>query len=336
MKNFKKIFSVALLMFIIISFSCPNTFAASDTVVLGGQPFGIKFYNRGVIVIEMQSFFNGQKYICPAKNSGLKVNDIITQINGETVNTNEALQSKVLCSNGQDLTFTIERNGKEIKKTVSPKKNMAGSYIIGAWIRDSCAGIGTITYYDTNKNYFTALGHGVCDSKTSALLPLGFGQVVGAKISGVTKSVSGKAGSLNGYFTDTSIGILTSNTSNGVYGTTNDIFIPKGKNVEIADKNEIKVGKAQIYTTINGTDPKYYDIEITKICNTQQNSNENFVIKVTSNEIIDECGGIVQGMSGSPIIQNEKLVGAVTHVFLNNPCEGYGVIAQNMALNYNK
>ena len=236
----------------------------------------------------------------------------------------------------QRIKSTIERNGKEIKKTVSPKKNMAGSYIIGTWIRDSCAGIGTITYYDTNKNYFTALGHGVCDSKTSALLPLGFGQVVGAKISGVTKSVSGKAGSLNGYFTDTSIGILTSNTSNGVYGTTNDIFIPKEKNVEIADKNEIKVGKAQIYTTINGTDPKYYDIEITKICNTQQNSNENFVIKVTSNEIIDECGGIVQGMSGSPIIQNEKLVGAVTHVFLNNPCEGYGVIAQNMALNYNK
>ena len=324
--------SVALVFAI---FLCLSSFSVSadnknKTVYLGGQPFGLKFYNDGVIIIELEHFFDGVNYNCPAKNAGLKVNDIIKEINGEKINSNEDLQKIVTKSNGNQLSFIIKRNGKEIDKLITPIKNMAGMYLIGAWVRDSCAGIGTVTYYDKEKNYFAALGHGVCDKDTSGLLPLGYGEVVCSYISGVTKSTKGKAGSLDGYFSDTTFGVLTKNTSSGVFGTPNDNFCFDQKAVEIADCDEIKTGKAEIYTTIIGEEPQYYDIEIVKICNTNKNTNENFVIKVTSDKLIENCGGIVQGMSGSPIVQNGKLVGAVTHVFVNSPCEGYGVTAQNM------
>lgn len=232
--------------------------------------------------------------------------------------------------------MTVERNGNEINKSVTPIKNTVGIYLIGAWIRDSCAGIGTITYYDKDNNYFAALGHGICDNDTSALMPLATGEVVEANISGITKSTSGNAGSLNGYFTDSKIGVLTKNTSIGIYGTINDNCRNNEKKVKIADKNEIKTGSAQVYTTISDDKIGCYDIEITRICNRSEDSNENFVIKITDNELIKNCGGIVQGMSGSPIVQNGKLVGAITHVFLNQPNEGYGIIAQNMVLNYQK
>lgn len=332
MKKFEKILSVALSIIIFLSI-CSFSVGAEEgknLVYLGGQSFGLKFYNNGLIVIELENFFDGLNYNCPAKDGGIKVNDIIKEVNGEVIKTNEDLQRMISSSNGNSISILIERNGNEIEKTVKPKQNMSGMYLLGAWVRDSCAGIGTVTYYDENNNYFAALGHGVCDVDTSALLPLGYGEVVKANISGVTKSVKGKAGSLNGYFTDEIFGVLTKNTPSGIYGTINDNYIINQKKIEIASTDEVKTGKAQIYTTINGEETGCYDIEITKICNTSKKSNENFVIRVTSDEIVEKCGGIVQGMSGSPIVQDGKLVGAVTHVFVKSPCEGYGVMAQNM------
>ncbi len=336
MKKIKKILSVALSGVILAGTSQITAVSVTcdKSVYIGGEPFGVKFYNSGVIVIELESFYNGSKYICPAKEGGLQVNDIITEADGKVISTNEDLQSTALESNGNTITFTIERNGKEFEKEITPQKNTAGTYVLGAWVRDSCAGIGTVTYYDNEENYFAALGHGICDTDTSALLPLGYGEVVSANISGITKSVRGKAGSLNGYFTDTTIGNLTKNSEIGIYGTTIDNLTINKNKVQIADTNEVKKGKAYLITTIEGENTRNFDIEITKICNTSQKSNENFVIKVTNGELIEKCGGIVQGMSGSPIIQNGKLVGAVTHVFLNNPEEGYGVFAQNMVANF--
>ena len=244
------------------------------------------------------------------------------------------MQDAAINSNGGTLTLKIEREGKEQTKNITPQKNTAGMYLIGAWVRDSCAGIGTITYYDAEKNYFAALGHGICDNDTSLLLPLGSGEAVYANINGVTKSSFGKAGSLNGYFTDNTIGYLTKNSDVGVYGTISDNFSNKETRIKIADNSDIKTGNAQVYTTIDGEEPQYYSIEITRIVNLDSDSNENFVIKITDEKLLNYCGGIVQGMSGSPIIQNNKLVGAVTHVFLNNPKEGYGVTVQNMVTNY--
>lgn len=332
LKKLKKILSVALTGVILASSSQISVISKTidQSVYIGGEPFGVKFYNSGIIVIDLESFYNGSKYICPAKDADIQVNDIITEVNGEIISTNEELQNSSLNSNGNPLNLTIKRNGKELVKKITPQKNTAGIYVIGAWVRDSCAGIGTITYYDTDNNYFAALGHGICDSNTSALLPLGYGEVVHANISGITKSVSGKAGSLDGYFTDTTIGNLTNNSQIGIYGTIIDNYKFNKEKTEIADISEIKKGKANLITTIDGEKARSFEVEITKICNTSQQSNENFVIKVTNDELIKKCGGIVQGMSGSPIIQNGKLVGAVTHVFLNKPEEGYGIFAQNM------
>ncbi|MBQ2093638.1 MAG: SpoIVB peptidase, partial [Ruminococcus sp.] len=264
----------------------------------------------------------------------LKVNDIIKEVNRIPVRTNEDLQNAAVNCEGKPISFIIERDGDRKEIVITPQKNNMGVYLLGAWIRDSCAGIGTISFYDKDKNYFAALGHGICDNDTSALLPLGSAEIVKANISSVTKSVDGKAGSLNGYFGDETIGTLTENTPLGIYGEPNSGMLDSSKEIEIADYSEIEKGEAEIYTTIDGENAACYTAEITKLCNADESSNENFVIKITDKSLLDNCGGIVQGMSGSPIVQNGKLVGAITHVFINNTAEGYGIAAQFMASNY--
>ena len=313
-------------------------FAAADnsvpkTVCLGGQAFGVKFFNDGIIVVELEPFYSNGQYVCPAKDGGLEEGDIIKKVNGTPVKTNEDLQQATLGCGGDPIKFNIERGGKELVKTVVPKKNTVDIYLLGAWVRDSCAGIGTVTYYDKSKGSFAALGHGICDKDTKSLMPLGNAEVVRADISSVTKSSAGKAGSLNGYFTDESLGRLTKNTDCGVFGTIRSESVPDKVTLELAENGEIKLGKAELYTTLKDDRVGCYEVKITQICNTDTDSNENFVIKVTDDALLDECGGIVQGMSGSPIVQNGKLVGAVTHVFLNNTDEGYAITAQNMASN---
>lgn len=307
--------------------------AESSTVILGGQPFGVKFYNDGVMVIELEEFFNGSHYVCPAKEGGLQVDDVIKKVNGIEIKTNEDLQETATGCGGKGMSFIIERDGKELCKAVKPQANTVGTYLLGAWVRDSCAGIGTVTYYNPDNNYFAALGHGICDRDTGAMMPLGEAEIVGASISSVERSSTGKAGSLNGYFTDKTLGTVTNNTINGIYGTIIDNSYLSGDRFEIAEFDEIQTGDAQIITTISGDRPESYDLKITSIRNDNPRNNENFVIKVTDKRLLDECGGIVQGMSGSPIVQNGKLIGAVTHVFLNNPEEGYGVAAQFMVCN---
>ena len=313
MKNLKKIgvFLLSAVMMTASAYAFP-VFAEEDnsrSVYLGGQPFGVKFYNDGVIVVELESFFDGKGYVCPSKQGGLKVNDIIKSVNGVEINSNEDLQKASKSSAGEKLKLEIERDGNSIEKTVVPKQNTAGVYLLGAWVKDSCAGIGTVTYYDSGQSYFAA-------------------------ISSVSKSVEGKPGSLNGFFTDNTLGNLTKNTPNGVFGKLSGKGFENSEKIVLAENDEIKTGKALIYTSIDSEGVKAFDAEITQLRNTDKNSNENFVIKVTDSELIDRCGGIVQGMSGSPIVQNGKIVGAVTHVFMNKPHEGYGVLIQNMVSNY--
>lgn len=338
MKKFVNIMTVAICALVLInaSTSYNSVSAVSKTVHLGGQPFGVRFYNDGLIVVELEEFFDGTKYVCPAKEGGLKENDIIKEVNDTPVKTNEDLQNAAMNSGGEPIDFLIERNSESKNITITPSTNAMGMYLLGAWVKDSCAGIGTISFYDENENYFAALGHGICDNDTNTLLPLGSAEILKANISSVTKSVDGNAGSLNGYFSDETIGELTKNTQLGVYGNAKDKMFNDSPTIEVAGFSEIKKGSAQMYTTIDGETEGCYDIEITKICNNNENSNENFVIKITDESLLDECGGIVQGMSGSPIVQNGKLVGAVTHVFVNNTTEGYGVAAQYMVSNYER
>ena len=305
-------------------------------VVMGGEPSGAKFFSDGVMVVELEDFFSDGRYVNPARDGGLKEGDVIKKVNGEAVSTNEALQQKTFGCGGQPIRFTIERNGKELVKTVTPRKNTVGVYLLGAWVRDSCAGIGTVTYYDPEQQVFAALGHGICDKDTAALMPLGSAEVVRAGVRSVSKSSAGVAGSLNGYLTGQTLGKLTKNTHCGIYGTTNDKNLQSGGTLEIAENDALHVGEAQIYTTVAGDECACFSAEITNICNTDAQSNENFVIKVTDRRLLSECGGIVQGMSGSPVVQDGKLAGAVTHVFVNSPHEGYGITAQNMVSNYQR
>lgn len=333
MKKFARTTAFVLAFAMFITGVPVSASAESSTVILGGQPFGVKFYNDGVMVIELEEFFNGSHYVCPAKEGGLQVDDVIKKVNGIEIKTNEDLQETATGCGGKGMSFIIERDGKELCKTVKPQANTVGTYLLGAWVRDSCAGIGTVTYYNPDDNYFAALGHGICDRDTGAMMPLGEAEIVGASISSVEKSSTGKAGSLNGYFNDKTLGTVTTNTINGIYGTIIDNSYLSGDRFEIAEFDEIQTGDAQIITTISGDRPESYDLTITSIRNDNPRNNENFVIKVTDKRLLDECGGIVQGMSGSPIVQNGKLIGAVTHVFLNNPEEGYGVAAQFMVCN---
>lgn len=333
MKKFARTTAFVLAFAMFITGVPVSASAESSTVILGGQPFGVKFYNDGVMVIELEEFFNGSHYVCPAKEGGLQVDDVIKKVNGIEIKTNEDLQETATGCGGKGMSFIIERDGKELCKTVKPQANTVGTYLLGAWVRDSCAGIGTVTYYNPDDNYFAALGHGICDRDTGAMMPLGEAEIVGASISSVEKSSTGKAGSLNGYFNDKTLGTVTTNTINGIYGTIIDNSYLSGDRFEIAEFDEIQTGDAQIITTISGDRPESYDLKITSIRNDNPRNNENFVIKVTDKRLLDECGGIVQGMSGSPIVQNGKLIGAVTHVFLNNPEEGFGVAAQFMVCN---
>jgi stage IV sporulation protein B len=302
----------------------------SNSVVLCGMPFGIKMFTNGVVVVGLADVKTAAGTMNPASEAGLKTGDIILSINGTTMNTNLEVERAIENSNGQPLKFTVNRDGKNFSATVRPVRSESdGQYKIGLWVRDSTAGIGTLTFYDPSGNCFAGLGHGICDADTGKLMPLLSGDIVPVTISGVTKGTKGTPGELRGYFTDdTAEGSLCANVETGVYG-----FMKKpvqGETMKVAMKQDVKTGPARIYATINGDKPQYFDIEIEKIDYREDVKTKNLVICVTDQKLLTQTGGIVQGMSGSPIIQNGKLVGAVTHVFVNDPTHGYGIFAENM------
>lgn len=335
MKFLKNFLSVALTAIISISATAIpcNSGELPRYVYLGGEPFGLKMYSDGVMIVELESYFDGCKYVCPAKDGGLKESDVIKKINGEDISSNEKLREVTLTSNGNPLEVTLERDDKTLTKQITPIKNTAGNYLIGAWVRDSSAGIGTVTYYDSDQNYFAGLGHGICDCDTSALMPLASGEAVVAEISSVTKSTNGCPGSLNGYFSERTIGEITKNCDYGIYGSFDNSLTENKEKIQIAQRSELKKGKATVYTTIEGNSPQPYEIEITGISR-NENSNESFTVKITDDALLEKTGGIVQGMSGSPIVMDGKLIGAVTHVFVNSPNEGYGIYIGNMMEKY--
>lgn len=297
-------------------------------VGLGGDVFGIKLYTKGIIVVSIDSVTtpNGSKD--PAVESGLKCGDIITHINGKSALSSQQMNDAVENSQGQALKLTVDRNGDKLELTLKPEKSVNGGYKAGIWVRDSSAGIGTVTFYDDSNGMFAGLGHGVCDVDTGKIMPLNNGEAVRARVNGFYKSSAGNPGELCGVFSDIALGSLRVNCETGVYG---ELLQPSGaKTLPVALESEVKLGAAQMITTIDDSGPQYYDIEITKIYPATDLSSRNMIIKVTDPELIEKTGGIVQGMSGSPIVQNSMLVGAVTHVFVNDPTQGYGIFASRM------
>ena len=299
-------------------------------VVPCGYPFGIKMFTEGVVVVGLTDVEQNGVFVNPAQQCGIRVGDVITELGGKQMTLNEQVAEIVTQSAGKPLTYTLNRKGQVIRGTLTPVLADNGSYQAGIWVRDSSAGIGTMTFYDPSTLVFAGLGHAVCDVDTGEVLPLGKGEIVDVNITGVNKGVQGAPGELKGVFaSDRLTGFMAVNNETGVYGRLKTL--PAGGTpVPIALKQEIHTGPAQIYTTVKGSKPKAYDVEIEKIDLSGSAATKNMVLRVTDPELLRDAGGIVQGMSGSPILQDGRLVGAVTHVFVNDLTRGYGIFAENM------
>lgn len=329
--KYPKSYSARLMLYHTIPLKAVNVNVIDNScVVICGTPFGIKMFTNGVVVVGLADIKTNSGIMNPASEAGLKVGDIITLVNGKTVNTNTDVENAVEGCGGREMKLIVRRDQQKMPVTVQPVKSESdGLYKVGIWVRDSTAGIGTLTFYDPSEKCFAGLGHGICDSDTGELMPLLSGDIVPVTISGVTKGQAGTPGELRGYFSDDkAIGSLSANVQTGVYGTMNQPA--QGIPMKISMKQDVVTGPAKVYTTIDGGTPKYYDIEIERIDYRDNVQSKNLVLRITDQKLLTQTGGIVQGMSGSPIIQNGKLVGAVTHVFVNDPTRGYGIFAENM------
>ena len=302
----------------------------ATSVVPCGTPFGIKMFTDGVLVVGMSAVDTPTGSYNPAKSSGIKVGDVIVSINGETVSSTEQVAQRVEESGGKSLTFKIRRDNILFDVQFVPAKSVnENRWKAGLWVRDSSAGIGTLTFYSPSSQVFAGLGHHVCDVDTGETLPLSSGEIVPAKIYSVNRGVSGTPGELRGGFEKGTLGNLTVNGETGIYGTLSNLPTLNDP-VPVAMKQQVKSGSAQVLTTIDGTTPKLYDIRIDQVRYNDSSPTRNMVIVITDQELLDKTGGIVQGMSGSPILQDGKLIGAVTHVFVNDPTKGFAIFAENM------
>lgn len=296
-------------------------------VYLGGYPLGFTINCSGVVVVAISN----------ETAVNLKEGDIISHINGVEVSSVLDI-TKVINEPNIDvknLKLTIIRNGKIDYSSISAiLDSVTGKYKLGIWIRDNSAGVGTLSYIRKDNLRFGALGHPVCDIDTGCLMPVASGNIFKCNVIGYKKGLRGDPGELRGLFlrNGSIYGSLDKNNEFGVYGNFYEKYIEKldTKIVEVANKDEVKSGKAKIRCTIDGAEPEFYDIEIVKTYFQTEKSNKSMFIRVTDKRLLETTGGIVQGMSGSPIIQNDKLVGAVTHVFVSDPTKGYGIYADWM------
>ncbi len=297
----------------------------------GGMPFGIKFATDGVMIVGFCDVVGEGQIKNPASEAGLKQNDMIKTINGTPVTSVSELSEIVEKSAGKPLSIEYERAGKKSVTTLTPAYSAAeGKYKTGAYVKDGGAGIGTVTFIDPETYSFGGLGHGVCDTSSGKLVPMKRGSVTDVTISGVVRGEAGKPGEVKGYFSSGKTGSLLKNSDCGVFG----VFGEAPDNapcepMQIGLRDEIREGEAYIYCTLDSAKIGKYKVQISSI-DKKATGNKCFTVKVTDKALLEKTGGIVQGMSGSPIIQNGKIVGAVTHVLINDPTSGYGIFIENM------
>lgn len=306
------------------------THKEEQKVFVSGEVFGIKIYTNGVIVVGTQNIETKLSKSNPAKNAGIEIGDIIISINNTKVFTSDDVKALLNDNNGKSYKIKVKRGDRYKEFTLSPAySTKEGCYKAGLWVRDSSAGIGTITFYNNTSKTFAALGHQVNDVDTNEMIPILKGSAVKASVTGITKGNTTTPGSLECDFSSNKIGEISKNTTNGIYGKYDKIN-EGAKLFPIASLQEIKKGNAQIISTIDGAKPKAYDVEITHITYRENSTQKNIILRITDPELINQTGGIVQGMSGSPVIQNGKLVGALTHVIISNSKKGYAIFAQTM------
>lgn len=309
---------------------------ANQQVIASGHPIGIKLKTNGIIIINISGVIteDGTK-VSPAETAGLLAGDALIKAGGHNLNSIRDLLDVVENSGGQAVTITYRRAQNEYTTTITPiKSGEDQQYRLGIWVRDSSAGIGTLTFIDPANKVYGALGHGINDIDTGSLLQVGSGQLMRSRIQGIKRGVKGSPGELDGDFLSKPniIGSVELNCDFGVFGHINGDLKKErwGKLVPIGSHSTVKVGKATILACIRDDVVEEYDIEIQRIARLDLTSTKNMVIRITDKRLLDTTGGIVQGMSGSPILQDGKLIGAVTHVFINDPMRGYGVFIESM------
>ncbi|MGD9567835.1 MAG: SpoIVB peptidase [Sedimentibacter sp.] len=299
-------------------------------IIPGGQTIGVDLKTEGVLVVGLADIISTDKLsISPAKIAGIQIGDKILSIDSINIEETDDILNYTMAKGVKDYSFTVEREGKILNFHISPVKTYDSNDIkFGFWARDDIAGIGTVTFIDPETGKFSAIGHGISDSETGSLIDIESGTISRANITNIKLGKKGEPGEIIGYIlkNEESLGTVENNTNFGIYGNINKESMGYfSKNLmEVGKKEEIKIGPAQIFSCVNNEIQKY-DIEITKIFYQNKPDEKSFVIKIVDDDLLQLTNGIIQGMSGCPVIQNNKIVGAVTHVFMNDPTKGYGI-----------
>lgn len=310
-------------------------------VVACGNTIGVKLKTNGVLVIGVSDVetLDGSN-ILPVKDAGIRAGDLLIEVNKRKLDNIEDLVKEIEKSNGEKVVLKYKRGDilfeAEVKAVKAKDDN---KFHIGLWVRDSTAGIGTLTFYDPETKLFGALGHGITDIDTGSLMPVETGEILQSNILAIKKGKQGNPGELKGVFIEdkNNLGTISSNCEYGIYGKLNDNMLGNfpSKQYTIALRNQIKEGAASILANIDGTKVEEFSVAVQKVSRQNQTGSKGIIIKITDKRLLEETGGIVQGMSGSPIIQNDKIIGAVTHVLVNDPTKGYGIFIENMIKNLN-
>ena len=310
-------------------------------VVPVGKIIGLKLYTNGVLVVGMSEIEDKNNILNkPYENSDIKAGDTILKIDNNEIENIDSLKEVVNKSNGKNLNLTILRNGTVVTTSIVPIETDSAEYKLGLWVKDAATGVGTMTFYEPTNNYFAILGHGITDNDTDNLINIDYGDLVTSKIISLKKGAMGIPGEIKGTIVgQPTIGNIFKNSQFGVFGKLKNLTslnIDISKKMQVALRDEIELGKASIICSLDNNTSKEYDIEIEKIYKDNNYNNKSMLIRVTDNELINQTGGIIRGLSGAPIVQNGKFIGAVTNVLISNPEIGYAIFGDLMIKELNR
>lgn len=332
-KSIRSFFQITAALLLLALLVIPTGAAgAENSVILGGCPFGVRLYSDSLSVVGLADVDTADGARCPAGDAGIAKGDLILQINGAQIHSAEEFSKDVEQGSGKEVTLLIRRGDKEFEVKLTPQKSVSdGKYRLGLWLSDSTAGIGTMTFVMPDSLAFGGLGHGIGVVDGNERVGSDRGAVYDVSISSVRRGQSGSPGELQGSFLPDKLGSLVENTSKGVFGVCSELpdELNATQTIEVCPAEKVKPGKATLYCTLGDDGIVGYDVEISDI-STDLSASRSFVVTVTDSRLIERTGGIVQGMSGSPLVQDGRLIGAVTHVFISDPTCGYGIFIGNM------
>ena len=324
----KNIIISAALVICVFSQSVPAFATQERMLVPMGCTMGIQMYTDGVLVVGLSATQNGQAP-SPAAIAGIIPGDLITALGEKKISSADEFKAEMGKLTGESISITVRRGNETLQMTVEPNVK-SGAPELGIWLRDSVSGIGTMTFYDPQTGMYGGLGHGINDFETGVIMPLGRGDIFNCTVIEIKKGCPGAPGELCGDFSGRSTcGSILKNTGFGIFGKLNSNLSDVTKAIPAADDDEIELGKAMVLANIEGTKNEEFEIEITRVYRGNTDG-RSLMISVKDKKLLEKTGGIVQGMSGSPIIQNGKLIGAVTHVMVNDPTKGFGVSIEKM------